>query len=233
MVKKGKEDSKSDVLAISEKYRVYAETFKHFFFKNETNLELLRESVKNKNEMMLAMSVFAQEIIPNDDIFPKGGVYALSYLMRNKDDFFTKRHPTNPISTVAFLFSEICKSADTLDTMASIREQLVIATLGGTSKNKMLRSQHSLYSPDQLILIDSGFNLLFNAAADGKHGKSKGKTNKVIDFEDQNNGPRIFRKLMRQKIQDEKSVAAMKTPELFSLVAYYIINHMEPLANKQ
>jgi hypothetical protein len=84
---------------------------------------------------------------------------------------------------VTKLFFEACKSTYGIDSLAKIRDKLVIYTLSGRD-SKMLKQSHQLYTASELITLDSCFYLIF-------HGSPPAS----------NYSPKIFHKLIKDKLE--------------------------------
>lgn len=106
------------------------------------------------------MELYGSEILAHDHIY-KEGVNSLSHLLKNKNDFFFKGKNAQAIEGITSLLRETCKSAYSMDTLAQVRDKFVINTLSGRN-SKVLQQKPSLYSVDNLVLLDSCFFLIFN-----------------------------------------------------------------------
>ena len=127
----------SNLSSLQEKHRIFAEFYPTFFKKNGKFLERFEKSIKNPEEIVPALSLYGSEILQFDDTYPLSGVESLSHILRNKNDFFTKKSP-KAVEGVTKMLSEACKTTYGIDALAKIREKLVIYTLSGR-KEKMLK----------------------------------------------------------------------------------------------
>jgi len=155
-------------------------------------------------------------------------VYALTFLLRNDKNYFTKGHAVNSILSIQEFLVEVCKSAYSLDALNRVKDRFLIATLAGR-QDKMLKTVHAIYQGRDLINLDAAYFFLFNGTP-----TFVDKKNSEIMTEQEikpQQGPMIFRKLIREKLLS-KQVEKLNTPDMFELIAHFILMHLEPVCNK-
>ena len=75
-----------------------------------------------------------------------------------------------------------------------------------------------------MIILDSGFALIFEGARyREEEAEAAGR--------DSQRSPTLFRRLIREKLEDEQQTEKMNAAELLELISHFIIHHFEPVAN--
>ena len=197
-----KNQALSDIRLTEEIFRVHNCFFETYFGPKRACQDLFEKGIKTGDECVVAARLYGNELFRSS----AGKLGPVCHLLGNYKNFFTLNYTSKAIESVDVMLWNACRSPNSLKQVSEIAEKIIIYTLAGKGKHKMLKTNSSLYSPDQLLRLDSSFLLLC-------HGVPRSK-------ELQN--PRVFQKMMLEKLQNWEAQGVSPT-QVQALLAHFIL----------
>ena len=93
---------------------------------------------------MIAARLYGNEIFGQ----PEANLAPVCHLLGNYKNFFTLNYTGKAIESVDVMLWNACRSPESLRQVSEIAEKVIIYTLAGKGKHKMLKTNSQLYSSD-------------------------------------------------------------------------------------